>query len=165
MEKKISDGKVILTRKGYEKLEEELKFLKSVKRKEVAEKIQHALSFGDLSENAEYEEAKNEQAFIEGKILALEEKLQRAIIIDDTKEDVEKVHLGVRVFLKNLNRGTETDYTIVDSVEANPSEKKISFESPLAQALLGKKRGDIVELKVPAGVVKYRVLDIKKREE
>ncbi len=165
MEKKISDGKVILTRKGYEKLEEELKFLKSVKRKEVAEKIQHALSFGDLSENAEYEEAKNEQAFIEGKILALEEKLQRAIIIDDTEEDVEKVHLGVRVFLKNLNRGTETDYTIVDSVEANPSEKKISFESPLAQALLGKKRGDIVELKVPAGVVKYRVLDIKKREE
>ncbi|MCD6156306.1 MAG: transcription elongation factor GreA [Candidatus Atribacteria bacterium] len=165
MEKKISDGKVILTRKGYEKLEKELKFLKSVKRKEVAEKIQHALSFGDLSENAEYEEAKNEQAFVEGRILALEEKLQKAIIIDDTEEDVEKVHLGVRVFLKNLNRGTETDYTIVDSVEANPSEKKISFESPLAQALLGKKRGDIVELKVPAGVVKYLVLDIKKREE
>jgi len=165
MEKKISDGKVILTRKGYEKLEEELKFLKSVKRKEVAERIQHALSFGDLSENAEYEEAKNEQAFIEGRILALEEKLQRAIIIDDTEEDVEKVHLGVRVFLKNLNRGTEADYTIVDSVEANPSEKKISFESPLAQALLGKKRGDIVELKVPAGVVKYLVLDIRKREE
>ncbi len=165
MEKKISDGKVILTRKGYEKLEEELKFLKSVKRKEVAERIQHALSFGDLSENAEYEEAKNEQAFIEGRILALEEKLQRAIIIDDTEEDVEKVHLGVRVFLKNLNRGTEADYTIVDSVEANPSEKKISFESPLAQALLGKKRGDVVELKVPAGVVKYLVLDIRKREE
>ncbi|BER92617.1 MAG: transcription elongation factor GreA [Candidatus Atribacteria bacterium] len=165
MEKKISDGKVILTRKGYEKLEEELKFLKSVKRKEVAEKIQHALSFGDLSENAEYEEAKNEQAFIEGRILALEEKLQRAIIVEDTEEDVEKVHLGVRVFLKNLNRGTETDYTIVDSVEANPSEKKISFESPLAQALLGKKRGDIVELKVPAGVVRYQILDIKKRGE
>jgi transcription elongation factor GreA len=166
MEKKKVDEKIILTKEGYEKLESELKYLKTVKRKEVAEKINQALAFGDLSENAEYEEAKNEQAFIEGRILVLEEKLMKAIIVDDPSGgNSEKIHLGVKVMLENLNNGKQMEYSIVDSVGANPSLQKISFESPLAQALIGKTRGDEIELKVPAGMVRYRVIDIRKKED
>ena len=165
MEKKKLDEKIMLTKEGYEILEKELKHLKTVKRKEVAEKINQALAFGDLSENAEYEEAKNEQAFIEGRILVLEEKLMKATIVEDQSGgNSEKIHLGVRVMLENLNSGKQIEYSIVDSVGANPSLQKISFESPLAQALIGKTKGDEIELKVPAGMVKYRVIDIKKKE-
>jgi len=165
MEKKKSDEKIILTKEGYETLEKELKYLKTVKRKEVAEKINQALAFGDLSENAEYEEAKNEQAFIEGRILILEEKLMKATIVEDKSGgNSERVHLGVRVMLENLDNGKQIEYSIVDSVGANPSLQKISFESPLAQALIGKTKGDEVELKVPAGMVRYRVIDIRKKE-
>ena len=165
MEKKKSDEKIILTKEGYETLEKELKHLKTVKRKEVAEKINQALAFGDLSENAEYEEAKNEQAFIEGRILVLEEKLMKATIVEEQSGgNSEKIHLGVRVMLENLNNVKQIEYSIVDSVGANPSLQKISFESPLAQALIGKTKGDEIELKVPAGMVKYRVIDIKKKE-
>ncbi len=165
MEKKKTDEKIILTKEGYETLENELKYLKTVKRKEVAEKINQALAFGDLSENAEYEEAKNEQAFIEGRILVLEEKLMKAIIVEEQSGgNSEKIHLGVRVTLENLNNGKQIEYSIVDSVGANPSLQKISFESPLAQALIGKTKGDEIELKVPAGMVRYRVIDIKKKE-
>jgi len=165
MEKKKLDEKIMLTKEGYEILEKELKHLKTVKRKEVAEKINQALAFGDLSENAEYEEAKNEQAFIEGRILVLEEKLMKATIVEEqTGGNSEKIHLGVRVMLENLNSGKQIEYSIVDSVGANPSLQKISFESPLAQALIGKTKGDEIELKVPAGMVKYRVIDIKKKE-
>ncbi len=166
MEKKKEDGRIKLTLEGYRKLEEELRYLKTVRRKEVADKINHALSFGDLSENAEYEEAKNEQAFVEGRILAIEDKLRKAEIVEeDEVEDLEKVRLGVKVVLENLVQGKEVEYIIVDSVEADPSSRKISFESPLAQAILGKRRGDEVEIKVPAGIVKYRVVDIRNREE
>ncbi|HOQ67488.1 MAG TPA: transcription elongation factor GreA [Candidatus Atribacteria bacterium] len=165
MEKKRDDGKIVLTREGYRKLEEELKYLKTVKRKEVAEKINHALSFGDLSENAEYEEAKNEQAFIEGKILALEEKLRKAEIVEDEGNSSGKVTLGSRVILENLDQNKVVEYFIVDSVEADPSVRKISFESPLAQALLGKREGEEMEVKVPAGVVHYRIIEIRGRDE
>lgn len=167
MEKKKEDGKIRLTREGYQKLEEELKYLKTVKRKEIADRISHALSFGDLSENAEYEAAKNEQAFIEGRILTLEEKLRRAEIVDDEEypEDTERVRLGARVVLENINQGKVVEYRIVDSVEADPSACKISFESPLAQALIGRTKGEVVEVKVPAGIVRYRIVDVCKREE
>jgi len=168
MEKKKEDGKIRLTREGYQKLEEELRYLKTVKRKEIADKISHALSFGDLSENAEYEAAKNEQAFIEGRILVLEEKLRRAEIVDEeeyAQEDLDRVRLGVRVVLENLDKGKVVEYSIVDSVEADPSAQKISFESPLAQALIGHARGEVVEIKVPAGVVRYRIVDIRRKEE
>ena len=165
MEKKRDDGKIVLTREGYRKLEEELKYLKTVKRKEVAEKINHALSFCDLSENAEYEEAKNEQAFIEGKILALEEKLRKAEIVEDEGNSSGKVTLGSRVILENLDQNKVVEYFIVDSVEADPSVRKISFESPLAQALLGKREGEEMEVKVPAGVVHYRIIEIRGRDE
>ncbi|MDK2896890.1 MAG: transcription elongation factor GreA [Candidatus Atribacteria bacterium] len=165
MENKRNDGRVILTREGYKKLEEELKYLKSVKRKEVAEKISHALSFGDLSENAEYEAAKNEQAFVEGRILTLEEKLQKAVVVGEEESNGERIHLGVKVVLEKLGSGNQVEYAIVDSVEADPSQRKISFESPLAQALLGKKQGEEVEIKVPAGLTRYRVVAIQKRED
>lgn len=166
MQKK-DDGKIRLTREGYQKLEEELRYLKTVKRKEIADKISHALSFGDLSENAEYEAAKNEQAFIEGRILALEEKLRRAEIVDEevVEEGFDRVRLGVRVVLENLDKGKIVEYSIVDSVEADPSAQKISFESPLAQALIGRTRGEVVEVKVPAGVVRYRIVDIRGKSE
>lgn len=166
MQKK-DDGKIRLTREGYQKLEEELRYLKTVKRKEIADKISHALSFGDLSENAEYEAAKNEQAFIEGRILALEEKLRRAEIVDEevVDEGFDRVRLGVRVVLENLDKGKIVEYSIVDSVEADPSAQKISFESPLAQALIGRTRGEVVEVKVPAGVVRYRIVDIRGKSE
>ena len=165
MERKRNDSQIILTSEGYKKLDEELKNLKTIKRKEVAEKINQALEFGDLSENAEYEEAKNEQAFIEGRILVLEEKLRKAVIINNEAGDSERIHLGVRVLLENLGNGKKVEYSIVDSVEANPSAYKISFESPLAQALLGKRKDEEVELKVPAGMVRYKVVDIRKKEE
>lgn len=167
MQKK-EDGKIRLTREGYQKLEEELRYLKTVKRKEIADKISHALSFGDLSENAEYEAAKNEQAFIEGRILALEEKLRRAEIVDEEEygeEGLDRVRLGVKVVLENLDKGSIVEYSIVDSVEADPSVRKISFESPLAQALIGRTRGEVVEVKVPAGIVRYRIVDIRGKEE
>ncbi len=165
MERKRNDTHIILTSEGYKKLDEELKHLKTIKRKEVAERINQALEFGDLSENAEYEEAKNEQAFIEGRILVLEEKLRKAVILNDEEADSERIHLGVKVLLENLGSGKKVEYSIVDSVEANPSAYKISFESPLAQALLGKRRDEEVELKVPAGMVRYKVVDIRKKEE
>lgn len=164
MGNKRNDGRVVLTREGYKKLEEELKYLKSVKRKEVAEKINHALSFGDLSENAEYEAAKDEQAFIEGRILTLEEKLQKAVVVGEEESNGDRVHLGVKVILEKLGNGNQVEYTIVDSVEADPSQKKISFESPLAQALLGKQKGEEIEIKVPAGLTRYRVIGIRRED-
>ncbi|MEN3186136.1 MAG: transcription elongation factor GreA [Atribacterota bacterium] len=165
MEKRKEDGRIKLTLEGYKKLEEELRYLKTVRRKEVADKINHALSFGDLSENAEYEEAKNEQAFVEGRILAIEEKLRKAEIVEEEEGDLGRVRLGVRVVLENLSQGKKVEYTIVDSVGADPATRRISFESPLAQALMGKRRGEEVEIKVPAGVVRYRIVDILNREE
>ncbi len=125
MEKKKDDGKIVLTREGYKKLEEELKYLKTVKRREIADKISHALSFGDLSENAEYEEAKNEQAFIEGKILSIEEKLRKAEIVDTEGGNTTGL-LWVRGYLENLDQNKKIEYLIVDSVEADPSARKIS---------------------------------------
>ena len=165
MEKRRDDGKILLTKEGYKKLEEELKYLKTVKRKEIADRISHALSFGDLSENAEYEEAKNEQAFVEGKILSLEEKLRKAEIVDDEGNNSGKITLGSRVVLENLDQNKKVEYFIVDSVEADPSARKISFESPLAQALVNKKEGDEVKIKVPAGIVRYRIIEVKRKDE
>ncbi|HSV31993.1 MAG TPA: transcription elongation factor GreA [Atribacteraceae bacterium] len=166
MERKRNDSRIILTSEGYRKLDEELKLLKTVKRKEVAERINQALEFGDISENAEYEEAKNEQAFIEGRILVLEEKLRKAEVVNEEGGgNTEKIHLGVRMVLENLSTGKVVEYSVVDSVEANPSQCKISFESPLAQALLGKTTGEEVELKIPVGLVRYRVVEIRKKDE
>ncbi|MFD2369685.1 MULTISPECIES: transcription elongation factor GreA [Brevibacillus] len=156
----MSEKEVILTPEGLAKLEQELEDLKTVKRKEVAARIKEAISYGDISENSEYEEAKNEQAFIEGRILTLEKMLRNARIITNEDVDTGVVSVGSRVRLKDLEFGDIVDYTIVGSAESDPMNNKISNESPVGQALLGKAKGAIVDVNVPAGVIQYEILDI-----
>ncbi|KXG75673.1 Transcription elongation factor GreA [Fervidicola ferrireducens] len=158
----MSKKEVVLTQEGLKKLEEELQYLKSVKRKEVADRIKQAIAFGDLSENSEYDDAKNEQAFIEGKIAMLEEKLRNAKVIDDADISTDMVTLGSKVLVRDLDTGEVIEYTIVSSAEANPIELKISNESPVGKALIGAKKGDVIEINVPAGLVKYKIEEIKK---
>lgn len=156
----MSEKEVILTPEGLAKLEQELEDLKTVKRKEVAARIKEAISFGDISENSEYEEAKNEQAFIEGRILTLEKMLRNARIITNEDVDTGVVSVGSRVRLKDLEFGDVVDYTIVGSAESDPMNNKISNESPVGQALLGKAKGSVVDVNVPAGTIQYEILDI-----
>ncbi|EST51669.1 transcription elongation factor GreA [Brevibacillus panacihumi W25] len=156
----MSEKEVILTPEGLAKLEQELEDLKTVKRKEVAARIKEAISFGDISENSEYEEAKNEQAFIEGRILTLEKMLRNARIITNEDVDTGVVSVGSKVRLKDLEFGDIVDYTIVGSAESDPMNNKISNESPVGQALLGKAKGAVVDVQVPAGVIQYEILDI-----
>lgn len=144
------------------KLEAELEYLKTVKRREVALKIKQAISFGDISENSEYEEAKNEQAFIEGRIATLEKMLRNAKIIDDMDIGTDVVSIGSRVRVQDMELGDEFVYTIVGSAEADPANYKISNESPVGKALLGKTVNSIVEIDVPAGVIRYKILEITK---
>lgn len=152
-----------LTKDGLDKLAEELKYLKDTKRKEVAARIKEAISYGDLSENSEYEEAKNEQAFVEGHILELEEKVKHAQLIDEGFKAQKVVQLGSLVHLKNLSKTTDNDetYTIVGSTEADPIAGKISNESPVGSALLGRGIGEVVKVKVPAGSVEYKILKME----
>lgn len=140
-----------MTQEGKEKLEKELDELKTVKRKEVVERIKIARGFGDLSENSEYESAKDEQAFIEGRISTVENMLQNAQMIDNSKAKNGEVSLGRSVIFKELPDGIEEEYTIVGKAEADPFSGKISNESPIAQALLGKKAGDKVSINTPGG--------------
>ena len=153
---------VILTYEGLEKLEKELEYLKTTKRKEVAETIKQAMAFGDLSENAEYDEAKNEQAQMEMRIVQIENLLKNAKVIDDDEVDTTAVSVGVKVRVKNMNDKIESEYTIVGSTEADPSEFKISDESPVGSALLGKKVGQVAEVEVPVGLIKFKILSITK---
>ena len=153
---------VLLTYEGVRKLEDELEYLKTVKRKEVTFKIKTALSFGDLSENSEYDEAKNEQAFVEGRIANLENMLKIAKVIDEDDILTDKVNVGATVRVKDLEFNDEIDYTIVGSAEADPGRLKISNESPVGYGLLSKKIGDIVEVNVPDGVIKYQIMKIWK---
>ena len=152
----------LLTQEGYNKLEEELEYLKAVKRKEVAERLKVAISFGDLSENAEYGEAKNEQAKLEEQILKLDEKLRKAVIIDESQIDLDIVMVGSIVKLYDFDFDEEIEYSIVGSAEADPFEGKISNESPVGKALLGARVGEVVEVQVPDGANKFKVLDIRR---
>lgn len=158
----MKEKDVILTVTGLKQLEDELEQLKSVKRRQVAERIKQAIEFGDISENSEYEDAKNEQAFIEGRILTLEKMLRNAKIIDDENIGYEVVSVGSRVLIKDLEFGDEFEYSIVGSVEADPDKNKISNESPVGKAILGKPKGSVVEVNVPAGTLKYEIMDILK---
>lgn len=151
---------VFLTAEGYKKSEEELDELKTVKRKEIAERIKEALAFGDISENAEYDEAKNEQAQLEERIAKLEALLRNAKIIDEEDISTDNVSIGSRVKVKDLEYDEEIEYTIVGSAESDPYEGKISNESPVGRALIGGKLGDTVEVKVPDGIIKYEILEI-----
>lgn len=158
----MSEKEVILTQDGLKKLEEELEHLKSVKRREVAERIKIAIGYGDISENSEYEDAKNEQAFIEGRVITLEKMLRNARIINDDDIDTDSVSIGAKVTLEDVEFGDAVEYTIVGTAESDPSENKISNESPVGKAILGKKKGAIVDVNVPAGIIQYKIIDIKK---
>ncbi|RJX23292.1 MAG: transcription elongation factor GreA [Ammonifex sp.] len=156
----MKEKEVILTTEGLRKLEEELETLKSVRRREVAERIKQAVEFGDITENSEYEDAKNEQAFLEGQILTLEKMLRNARVIDAAEVGTDAVSIGSTMKLKDLADGMEYEYTIVGSAEADPGARKISNESPVGQAVLGQPRGAVVEVLVPDGKLKFMVLDI-----
>lgn len=158
----MAKKEVVLTQDGLKKLEEELEYLKSVKRREIAARIKQAIDFGDISENSEYDAAKDEQAFVEGRIAALEEKLRNAKLIDDVDISTDIVSIGSKIKVKDVDTGDIFEYTIVGSEEANPMEFKISNESPVGSALLGAKKGSVVEINVPAGIIKYEIIDIMK---
>ena len=157
----MQDKEVLLTREGLQRLEQEKENLKAVKRREVAERIKQAIEFGDISENSEYEDAKNEQAFVEGRILTLEKMLRNVRVIEDLEGVQNQVTLGTTVTIKDLDLGDVVEYTIVGAAEANPMENRISYESPVGAAMMGRIVGDAVEVRVPAGVVKYELVDIK----
>lgn len=152
----------LLTYDGLKKLEEELEYLKTEKRREVAERIKVALGFGDLSENSEYDEAKNEQAQVEMKIVDLENKLRNVKIIDEDEIDTKTVQVGNTVQVLDMEFDDKIDYTIVGSEEADLLENKISNESPIGKALLGKKKNDVVEVEAPAGLLSFKILKITK---
>ena len=153
---------VILTYEGLKKLEEELELLRGPKRMEIKERIKVALSFGDISENSEYDEAKNEQAYVEGRIAQLESMLKHARVIDEEDVSTEKVTIGSKVTLLDMEYNEEIVYTIVGSTEANPAQFKISNESPVGSALMQKKKGNVIEAAVPDGVLKFKILKIEK---
>lgn len=159
----VQDEKTILiTKEGLDKIREELEYLKNVKRKEVAQRIKEAVSYGDLSENSEYEDAKNEQAFVEGRIAELEEKVKYAKIIEEVQKRGRSVQLGSRVTLRALNKKkADETYYIVGSTEANPVENKISNESPVGRAVLDKRVGDTLKVQVPAGFVEYEIVGLE----
>jgi len=153
---------ILLTKEGYDKIVEELDELITVKRKEVAERIKEAISYGDISENSEYDSAKNEQAELEDRINRYENMVRKAKIIDESEISKDRVSVGLKVKVVEETSGEETEYVIVGSTEADPFEGKISNESSLGAALLGKKMNDEVEIQVPDGVFVYRIVDIYK---
>ncbi len=152
------EREVLLTAAGLQKLEQELEELKTTRRREVAERIKVAREFGDLSENSEYEAAKNEQAFVEGRILTLENLLRNARIVQDSEVDPHRVNIGTTVTLRDLSDGEMYEYTIVGSSEADPLNNRISYQCPVGQAVFGQVTGSTVEVRVPAGVTKYEIV-------
>ena len=155
----MADNKVMLTEDGYNKLVEKLKYLKEVRRIEVADRLKAAIALGDLSENSEYDDAKNEQAFLEGEIQELENKIRNSEIIKAGSSEL--VQMGSKVVVKDLEFDETDTFMIVGSTEADPDEGKISNESPLGAALLGQKVGATVDVHAPAGVIKYQIVEIK----
>ena len=153
---------IIVSHEGLKKLQQELEHLKTVKRKEVAQAIQKARAYGDLSENSEYDEAKNEQAEIEGKIANLEATLENAIVLDDSELGTDKVKVGNKVTVHNIDADEESEYKIVSTAEADPIMGLISDDSPLGKALIGQRKGDSINVETPMGIVKYTITDISK---
>lgn len=155
-----SEKKTILTSEGLKKLEKELETLRTKTRKDVAEKLKVALSYGDLSENSEYDEAKNEQAKVEARILQLENMLKNVSILNSNELTNDIVQIGSKVKIKDLTENEILEYRIVGSMETNPEEGKISDESPVGKSLISHKVGDVVKITIPAGVVEYKILEI-----
>ena len=158
----MEEKDVILTQEGYDNLDKELNYLKTEKRAEIADRIKVALGFGDLSENSEYDEAKTAQAENEVKIAELENKIRHAKIIDEKEIDTDTVQIGNTVKVLDIEFDEKVEYTIVGSTEVNLAENKISNESPLGAALLGAKKNQTVDVNAPAGIMKYKILQIKK---
>lgn len=156
----MSDKELLVSAEGLKKLEEELEHLKTVKRREVAERIKTAREFGDISENSEYEDAKNEQAFIEGRIQTVEKMLRQARVVDSHDQDPSTVHIGSRVTVLDLEDRVEEEYVIVGSTEADPMKQRISNESPVGKALLGRRAGDVVEVQAPVGRIRFQIVKI-----
>ncbi len=157
------EKEVMLTREGLAKLKEELEQLQTVRRKEVSERLKVAIDFGDLSENSEYDDAKNEQAYVEGRIKTLEAMLRNAIVIEDdeNERDINKIFIGAKVRVLDVEMDEEEVYRIVGTVEADPMKNRISNESPLGKALLGHSVDDIVEVDAPVGKVEYKILAVE----
>ncbi len=153
---------VTVTDEGLKKMQEELDYLKNVKRKEVSDAIGVARSFGDLSENSEYDEAKNEQAKVEAQIAELEDNIKHAVVIDETQVKGNLVNVGSTVKLRNSSTGAELTYTIVGSTEADPLEGKISDMSPIGKAIIGTKKGDKVKVEIPAGEMEFEILEVSR---
>jgi transcription elongation factor GreA len=159
----VRDEAVLLTQEGLDALKVELEHLKTEKRREVAERLKEAISYGDLSENSEYEEAKNEQAFVEGRIVEVEKMIKNAQIIDEKKAHSGKVvQIGTTVVIRNKDiKDDREEFTIVGSTESDPLKKRISNESPVGKSLLGKKKGDSVKVKAPAGDFEFEILELR----
>jgi len=156
------EREIVLTQDGFRKIEQELEHLRTVHRREVADRIRDSKQFGELSENSEYEDAKTEQAFVEGRILELKRVLQNAHMIDEDEIRTDVVGIGSKVMVRDMETEDEWGFTIVGSVEADPSEDRISNESPVGEALIDKKVGDMVDVETPAGIVKYKIVKIGK---
>jgi transcription elongation factor GreA len=152
---------VILTAEGYKKLQQEIEYLSTDKRRQVAERIRVAREFGDIAENAEYDDAKNEQAHLEARIALLEERLKSARVV--TKKEIKsgEVSIGTKVRLRDMDANQTVEYHIVGSAEADPTEHKLSNESPVGKAIMGRKKGEVVEVAAPRGALKFKILDIK----
>jgi transcription elongation factor GreA len=152
---------VILTKEGYERLRDEIEHLQTDRRREIADRIKTAREFGDIAENAEYDDAKNEQAMLEARIAKLQERLAGARVIEKREIAKDVVSIGAKVRLRDVDAKQTVEYHIVGSAEANPAEQKLSNESPVGKAIIGKKKGETVEVSAPRGALKYKILDIK----
>jgi transcription elongation factor GreA len=158
----VSRKEVILTEDGLKLLTEELNLLSTVRREDVAERIRQAREFGDISENSEYDDAKNEQALLEGRIALLQEKLRHARVVKDSEIETDKVSIGSTVTLRDKQGGETRTYTLVGSAEADPTNARLSNESPVGQAIMGKRVGDKVTVSIPVGAVNYEIISIGK---
>ena len=160
----MSEQAVILTREGLKQLEEELEYLRAVKRQEVAERLKEAIALGDLSENSEYDDAKNEQAFTEGRILELEKMVRNAVVIEDgdmaNQEGI--IVVGSIVQVRDIELDEVDEYRLVGTVEADPMNNRISNESPVGRALLGHKAGEIIEVEAPVGMIKLEIVEVSR---
>ena len=152
---------IILTPEGYKKLQEEIHLLSTTRRQEIAERIRVAREFGDIAENAEYDSAKNDQAHLEARIAVLEERLKNSRVV--TKKEIRsgEVSVGTKVRLKDMSSNKTVEYHVVGSAEANPAELKVSNESPVGKAIMGKKKGEIVEVSAPRGALRFKIMEIK----
>lgn len=152
---------VLLTPEGYAKLQEEIRYLSNERRREVAERIKQAREFGDIAENSEYDDAKNEQAMLEHRIAQLQDRLVNARVIDEEEVSTDAVGIGTRVRLRDIDAKETVEYHIVGSLEANPAEHKLSNESPVGKAIIGRKKGETVEVAAPRGSLRFKIMDIK----